>query len=136
MNTFSGFDKTLVAYANGATIKNVILDNVTIGENANGYAGAICSEALGDTRICNCGVKSGTISGTNAGSIVGKLDGNSRVINCYSFATVSGGTWGAGIVGYNSFSSTRSDLRTMVMNCMFYGEISSNTNLSPIYGGE
>ncbi len=136
LNTFSGFDKTLVAYANGATIKNVILDNVTIGENANGYAGAICSEALGDTRIYNCGVKSGTISGTNAGSIVGKLDGNARVINCYSFATVSGGTWGAGIVGYNSFSSTRSDLRTMVMNCMFYGEISSNSKLSPIYGGE
>ena len=136
LNTFSGFDKALVAYANGATIKNVILDNVTIGENANGYAGAICSEALGDTRIYNCGVKSGTISGTNAGSIVGKLDGNARVINCYSFATVSGGTWGAGIVGYNSFSSTRSYLRTMVMNCMFYGEISSNSKLSPIYGGE
>ena len=136
LNTFSNFNKALVAYANGATIKNVILDNVTIGENANGYAGAICSEALGDTRIYNCGVKSGTISGTNAGSIVGKLDGNSRVINCFSFATVSGGTWGAGIVGYNSFSSTKSDLRTMVMNCMFYGEISSNSKLSPIYGGE
>ena len=136
LNTFSDFDKALVAYANGATIKNVILDNVNIGENANGYAGAICCEASGDTRIYNCGVKSGTISGTNAGSIVGKLDGNARVINCYSFATVSGGTWGAGIVGYNSFSSTRSDLRTMVMNCMFYGEISSNSKLSPIYGGE
>ena len=136
LNTFSNFNKALVAYANGATIKNVILDNVTIGENANGYAGAICAEATGDTRIYNCGVKSGTISGTNAGSIVGKLDGNARVINCYSFATVSGGTWGAGIVGYNSFSSTISDLRTMVMNCMFYGEISSNSKLSPIYGGE
>ena len=135
LNTFSGFNKALVAYANGATIKNVILDNVSIGENANGNAGAICAEATGDTRIYNCGVKSGTISGTNAGSIVGKLDGNARVINCYSFATVSGGTWGAGIVGYNSFSSTRSDLRTMVMNCMFYGEISSGTNISPIYGG-
>ena len=135
MATISGLNHPLVAYANGATIKNVILDNVTIGENAEGNAGAICCEALGDTRIYNCGVKSGTISGTNAGSIVGKLDGNSRVVNCYSFATVSGGTWGAGIVGYNSFSSTRSDLRTMVMNCMFYGEISSGTNISPIYGG-
>lgn len=133
MVTLSGFDKALVAYANGATIKNVILDNVSISGGT--YAGAICNEAAGDTRIYNCGVKSGTISGTNAGSIVGKLDGNARVINCYSFATVSGGTWGAGIVGYNSFSSTRSDLRTMVMNCMFYGEISSGNNISPIYGG-
>ena len=136
LNTFSGFGKALVAYANGATIKNVILDNVTISGNENGNAGAICCEATGDTRIYNCGVKSGTISGTNAGSIVGKLNGNSRVINCYSFATVSGGTWGAGIVGYNNFSSTRNDLRTMVMNCMFYGEISSNSKLSPIYGGK
>ena len=136
LNTFSDFDKALVAYANGATIRNVILDNVTISGNGNGNAGAICCEATGDTRIYNCGVKSGTISGTNAGSIVGKLNGNSRVINCYSFATVSGGTWGAGIVGYNNFSSTISDLRTMVMNCMFYGEISSNSNLSPIYGGK
>ena len=136
LNTLTLGGYPLVAYADGATIKNVILDNVNIGENANGYAGAICCEASGDTRIYNCGVKSGTISGTNAGSIVGKLDGNARVINCYSFATVSGGTWGAGIVGYNSFSSTRSDLRTMVMNCMFYGEISSNSKLSPIYGGE
>ena len=134
MNTLSDLDHPLVAYADGATIKNVILDKVSISGGTN--AGAICNEAIGTTKIYNCGVKSGTISGTNAGSIVGKLDGYARVINCYSFATVSGSTWSAGIVGYNSFSSTRSDLHTMVMNCMFYGEISSGTKISPIYGGE
>lgn len=123
----------LVAYAKDATIKNVILKDVSLSSGTN--VGAICNEAAGDTRIYNCGVLSGTISGNNAGSIVGKLDGNSRVVNCYSFATVSGSTWSAGIVGYNSFSSTISDLRTMVMNCMFYGEISSGTNISPVYGG-
>ncbi|MBO7581312.1 MAG: chitobiase/beta-hexosaminidase C-terminal domain-containing protein [Bacteroidaceae bacterium] len=131
--TISGLTKPLFNSVNGGTINNVILDNVSISGGTN--VGAICNEASGDTRIYNCGVKSGTISGTNAGSIVGRLDGSSRVINCYSFATVSGNTWGAGIVGYNSFSSTRSDLRTMVMNCMFYGEITSGTNISPIYGG-
>ena len=134
--TISNLGHALFNNVNGGTVKNVILDAVSVSGNENGNAGAICAEATGNSRIYNCGVKSGTISGTNAGSIVGKLDGNARVINCYSFATVSGSTWGAGIVGYNSFSSTRSDLRTMVMNCMFYGEISSNSKLSPIYGGE
>jgi len=137
LNTLGNPGKPIVAYAEDAIIKNVILDDVSISSgNEKGNAGAICCEATGDTRIYNCGVKSGTISGTYAGSIVGKLNGNSRVINCYSFATVSGSTWSAGIVGYNTFQSTINDLRTMVMNCMFYGEISSETNISPIYGGK
>jgi hypothetical protein len=134
LNTVSGLSHPLVAYADGAIIKNVILSNVTI--NGDTYAGAICNEALGETRIFNCGILDGTISGDNAGSIVGFLDGYSRVINCYSFAEVQGSTWGAGIVGYNNYASTISSLRTMVMNCMFYGEISSGTKRSPIYGGK
>ena len=132
-HTISGVTQALFKKINAGKVKNVILSGVSISGGT--YVGAIANETDGNTRIYNCGVKSGTISGTNAGSIVGKLDGYSRVINCYSFATVSGSTWSAGIVGYNCFSSTRSDLRTMVMNCMFYGEISSGTNISPIYGG-
>ena len=135
MNTIEDLNHPLVAYANNATIKNVKLDNVTIS-NDNGNAGAICNEAKGSTKIYNCGVLSGSISGKNAGSIVGKLDEYARVINCYSFATVSGSDWGAGIVGYNNFASTTSDLRTMVMNCMFYGDITGGTDKSPIYGGD
>jgi len=134
LNTITGLTHPLVAYADDAIIKNVILDNVTITAEGS-YAGAICNEASGNTKIFNCGILGGSITGDNAGSIVGLLDGSSRVINCYSFAEVSGTTWGAGVVGYNNFSSTISDLRTMVMNCMFYGEISSGTKKSPIYGG-
>ena len=135
MVTISGLGHPLVAYANGATIKNVILDNVSISSGTN--VGAICGEATGDTRIYNCGVLGGSIGGSNSvGGIVGLLDGSSRVINCYSYANITGGTDVGGIVGYNNIATTATNLKTMVMNCMFYGDITSGTNVSPVYGGE
>jgi hypothetical protein len=127
----------LVAYADGAIIKNVILDNdnVTVGDNENGNAGAICCEATGDTRIYNCGVLGGSVEGSNnVGGIVGLLDGRSRVINCYNYANITSGSNCGGIVGYNNVASTSGNLRTMVMNCMFYGNITGG-NAAPIYGG-
>ncbi len=144
----------LIDFAEDAIIKNVILDNVSISGNDNGNAGAICCEATGDTRIYNCGVLassstvtkdedgydkitscSSSISGSNyAGSIVGLLDGTARVINCFSYANVSEGTVG-GIVGYNNVATTASNLKTMVMNCMYYGEV-SGSSIAPIYNGE
>ena len=135
MVTLSGLDHPLVAYADGAIIKNVILDNVNISSGTN--VGAICGEAKGDTRIYNCGVLSGSIGGSNkVGGIVGLLEGSSRVINCYSYANITGGTDVGGIVGYNNIATTATNLKTMVMNCMFYGDITSGTNVSPVYGGE
>ncbi len=153
--TISDLGHALFNSVNGGTVKNVILDNVSISSgNDNGNAGAICCEAIGDTRIYNCGVLasgstvakdedgydkitlcSSSISGSNyAGSIVGLLDGSARVINCFSYANVSGGTVG-GIVGYNNVATTASNLKTMVMNCMYYGEV-SGSSIAPIYNGE
>ena len=133
------FAYPLVAYADGATIKNIILKNVTI--SGSGHVGAICNEAHGDCRIYNCGIlgTTSTVS-TSAdnkyvGSIVGLLDDRSRVINCYSYATVSGGAQAAGIVGYNAQQSTQTALKTVVINCMFYGEITGGTKRYPVYGG-
>lgn len=143
----------LVAYADGATIKNVILDNVNISGSTN--VGAVCNEATGATRIYNCGVLasnstvekdddgydkitscSSTISGSGyVGGIVGLLDGSSRVINCFSYANVSGGSEVGGIVGHNNVATTANNLKTMVMNCMFYGEV-SGSSIAPIYNGE
>ena len=154
----SGRTAPLVLYADNATIKNVILDNVTISEGNN--VGAICNEATGATRIYNCGVLatdsevetdkdgythitscSSTISGTGyVGGIVGLLDGSSRVINCFSYANITGGNLVGGIVGKNAFATTNeiAKQKTMVMNCMFYGDIDYNTTTSraPIYNGE
>ena len=127
-----------IAYAEDAIIKNVIIENSSVSSgNDDGHASAIVATASGNTRIYNCGVNDGTISGMNhVGGIVGHLDGNARVINCYSYATIEGGSDKGGIVGYNTYKSKASDIRTMVMNCMFYGDIKSGGNISPVYGGE
>ena len=152
----SGRTAPLVLYADGATIKNVILDNVKISEGNN--VGAICNEATGATRIYNCGVLatdsevetdkdgytritscSSTIRGTGyVGGIVGLLDGSSRVINCFSYANITGGNLVGGIVGKNAYATTNETTKqkTMVMNCMFYGDITDGTSKAPIYNGE
>lgn len=139
-----------------AIIRNVKMNNVTISGNDNGNAGAICNEAKGSSRIYNCGVlatnnevekdKDGydkitsygsTINGSNyVGGIVGLLDGSSRVINCFSYAEIQSGSYVGGIVGYNNVATTSSNLKTMVMNCMFYGDITGGTNKAPIYNGK
>lgn len=149
----------LVAYADGATIKNVILDNISISGGTN--VGAICNEAKGDTRIYNCGILatnslvmidedgythitncSSTVSGSdNVGGIVGRLTGNSRVINCFSYANITSGITVGGIVGNNDVttattSSNINTINTMVMNCMFYGDITGGTSKAPIYNGK
>ena len=137
------WDKPLFNYVEDATIKNVIIGNTSINiTGADTNVGAIVANAKGETRIYNCGILDGNVSGTKyVGGLVGLLDHKgeakkgSRVINCFSYANVSGGTDVGGIVGYNNFASKFDDIRTMVMNCMFYGDITSGTNISPIYGG-
>ena len=131
-----------IAYAEDAIIKNVIIESSSVSSsNADGHAGAIVATASGNTRIYNCGVNGGTISGTNhVGGIVGHMEDNARVINCYSYANVEGGSDKGGIVGYNNVATTAAMIGegngTMVMNCMFYGDISAGGNVAPIYGGE
>ena len=151
--TITGLKNPLFKSLNDGIVKNVILDNVSISSGTN--VGAICNEATGASRIYNCGILatsstaetdddgytkitscSSTISGSGyVGGIVGLLDGSSRVINSFSYANVSGGTHVGGIVGYNNVATTASNLQTMVMNCMFYGEVSGGS-IAPIYNGE
>jgi len=153
MHTISGLDHALFNTINGGTVKNVMLDNVSISGGTN--VGAICNEATGDSRIYNCGVLatgstvekdekgydkitscSSTVSGSGyVGGLVGLLDGSSRVINCFSYANITGGNLVGGIVGKNNVATTSANLKTMVMNCMFYGDITGGTNKAPIYNG-
>ena len=136
-HTFSGLKVPLLAYAENAIVKNLILDGVDINITTDGAnAGAIAAVAKGDTRIYSCGILSGSVGGTEkVGGLVGLLDGYARVIHCYSYATITGGEDVGGIVGYNNYASKASDIRTMVMNCIFYGDITGGTNVSPVYGG-
>ena len=144
-HTISGLDHALFNSVNGGTVKNVNLDGVNISGGTN--AGAIANQLTGTPTnkgsIYNCGILSGSVSGSGyVGGIVGQLgdadDENcyARVVNCFSYATVGGGSDVGGIVGYNEYATTAEQIRTMVMNCMFYGDITSGTNISPVYGGE
>lgn len=140
-HVISGLRKPLISTANGATIKNVVLDNVNI--SGTGNVGGIVATAEGATRIYNCGVRAtngSTIGGgTNTGSIVGELKGNARVINCYSFADITGGTMVGGIVGritgtVATYQNVTGNNGALVMNCIYYGK-PSGTSIYPIYGG-
>ena len=119
------------------TVKNLVLEDVSISSgDASGNTGAIACTANGSARIYNVGILSGSVGGSGyTGGLVGFLDGSARVINCYSFADITGGSEKGGIVGYNNVASTQSNLKTMVMNCMFYGDINDGSTIAPIYGG-
>ena len=126
-HTISGLSHPLFNTINGGTVKNVVLADANVSGN-----GAICNEAGGAAKIYNCGVLSGTISGSgNVGGLVGHIVSASsvRVVNCYNFATVSGGTTMAGIVGNNE--GTVGDVRIAL--CMMYGDMPGGT--SPVYAG-
>ena len=147
-----GSSAPLFTSTDGAIIRNIIFEDVNISSgDTDGDAGAVTSKAGGDTRIYNCGILptsaerdnegnitgfyGSSVSGTRyVGGLVGFLDGTSRVINCYSYANVSGGSYVGGIVGYNNVATTATNLKTMVMNCMFYGEV-SGSSIAPIYNG-
>ena len=155
--TISGMRNPLFASTNGAIVRNVMLKDVTISEAGN--VGSIVCEAKGYTRIYNCGIlpnnpdfsetgaNRSSVASTggsgSAGSIVGKLEDDSRVVNCFSYADVSSTGYAAGIVGNNTFASNASvtsgkytKLCTMVVNCIFYGDIKSGNSIWPVYGGQ
>ena len=130
-HAFSLSGHALIDVADGATIKNIIINSASI--DGSDDAGAIVNTAKGDTKIYNCGVLSGSVSGTNAGGLVGHIasDSRVRVVNCYNYADVSGDDYAAGIVGYNE--GTVGDVR--IAMCMMYGTVSAATNISPVYAG-
>lgn len=119
-HTISGLTQPLFNTVSNATIKNVVLEAVTISSTATNVGPLVCT-AGGNTVIYNCGVRntyasdpannvyasqenisaqSSVSGGTNVGGLVGRLNDNSKVVNCYSYANVTGGTNCGGIVGY------------------------------------
>lgn len=131
--TISGLNKPLFNSINGGTVKNLVLNTVEIvGDGGN--LGAITKVATGATKIYNCGVLSGSVSGGDVvGGLVGEIASGSsaRVVNCYSYADVTGTTNAAGIVGKNS--GTVGNVRVAL--CVMYGNVSGATNISPVYTG-
>ncbi len=145
-HTISGLTVPLFNTLNGATVKNLRLDNVSINRTgANADAGAVCVTATGSTKVYNCGVLASTASSVQGtryvGGLVGTIaaDSRVRVVNCYNYATVTGGTYAAGIVGRNqgdvSGTTTVNTTGVRIAMCMMYGNMTTGTNRSPVYGG-
>ena len=157
LQTLTGLGHALFNTVDGGVVKNVMLKEVDISSSAD-TVGAIANIAKGYSRIYNCGIlptsadfpsgthPSVTTTGNCAGGLVGRLQDDSRVVNCFSYADVSASSLAAGLVGDNRFASTAEEeevsgvnkythLRTMVVNCIFYGNITGGTNQYPVYGG-
>lgn len=159
----SGLKVPLFTTATGATISNIMFRGIKV--EGSGYVGAICGTANGTTRIYNCGIlpttpdnpdntdekpnnrSTVTSSNNDCGSLVGYLDGYARVINCFSYANVkapagnnkiAGGLVGRNTIGTkqgNSETNFNNNCKTMVVNCMFYGDITQGNIKRPVYGG-
>ena len=137
-NAFTLDGHALVGVAEDAVIKNVVISSVTY--NGSGNVGAIVNTAKGSTKIYNCGIQAGSVSGgTNTGGLVGLIEAGSsvRVVNCYNFANVSGSSYAAGIVGKNegTVASNKTVGNVRIALCMMYGNVTGATNISPVYGG-
>ena len=157
-------DEPLFNTIRNATVKNVILQEVGISKTGPVGAIAGTAEEYSLIYNCGIlpsdnkyeSPNQSTLSSTGGpnsycGGLVGWLKDDSRVINCFSYANIEGGTDVAGIVGHNeavysdengSYGSTTEvsegkyyRLRNAVVNCMFYGNITSGTNRWPVYGG-
>ena len=131
----------LFGHIDGGTVKNVRVSRASV--SGSGHHGALVNEATGAARIYNCGVLDGSVTSSDAaaGGLVGHIAAGSsvRVVNCYNYATVSGSTYAAGIVGWNEGTvdgtTTVSGTGVRIANCMMYGKITNGTNRSPVYCG-
>ena len=98
----------------GATIKNLNFVNANVNNKGTGYAGVLCGGAS-CTAIENCHVKSGIVIGSSVtGGVCGyskfsnsgyndsifPQTSNNLFLNCSNYATVQGGDYVGGIVGY------------------------------------
>jgi hypothetical protein len=100
----------LFVNTNGAEIKNLGLIDPNINKAGRGLL--VCW--LKDSKVTNCYVKGGNISGNYMiGGLIGDND-NSTIMNSYSQGNVSGSSLIGGLVGRN---------RGTIINCYFSGAV-------------
>lgn len=106
----------LVGYANGATIKNVNIKNVTTPFSPNyDYEGAILGFGTNHTWVLNCHVTDADVfynvdcQGDYHGGIAGKVDVGSHIEGCTFQGKVGGDDYVGGIVGEVNSGSTIRD---------------------------
>lgn len=91
----------LFGYLNGATVKDLTLDNLTV--NAIGYVGGLAGYKINGS-VLNISVKNANIIGTgnNVGGVIGSNIGNGKVSNVFVRGDVKGINNVGLVVGYNS----------------------------------
>ena len=116
----------LFGYANGATFKNIVIDETTI--TGNGDVGPVCGNASSST-FSNCKVTA-TINakGNTVGGIAGSASGtftNNKVTN----TTINGNDNVGGIVGYTGNATfTSNDVSAMIGGKNQVGGILGNSS--------
>ena len=114
----------LFGYADGATIRNVALENVNV--KGNQYMGGLVGCA-GNTKIENC-TSTGTVTGcSDVGGLVGAAYGNTTIENSSSSGSVTGRSNIGGLVGENTDNST-------ITNCSASVEVTGNNYTGGLVG--
>lgn len=117
----------LIGYANGATIKNVrVEDSYFKGlGNVGGVCGSNSSESNSICTILNCS-NTGTVSGSiTVGGVCGFNSTNGTIENCYNTGIVSGTNQVGGVCGSNNGT---------ISNCNNTGKVNGTYNDSKIGG--
>jgi len=133
VNSYTG----LFYYLDGATIKNISLDDVAFRNSSpsNPSMGALAGYAR-NVRVLNSNFdKIDFLGGSNIGGVIGYLDGSLEFQNVHVTGNIqASGFFASGLVGYGM--STDSGDSVSFKNSSFSGRLAnSGTSTAGIYGG-
>lgn len=139
----SGTYRGLFGYADGATIKNVVVETPTISGGT--YTGTLVGYLTGDSTVENCAVTqigslTTSTNGGHIGGLVGRVFANASTIkisSCYNTAAISGTATGTNIInagGLFGRINTEEDGVISVVECYNNGGISTNSSASYLGG--
>ncbi len=107
----------------GATVKNLTLNNVSINVPGNDCAGTLAGMVVGNTFISGVTVNGSVTAKDSSGGLVGRMLKEGHIENCVNNATVSGGGKLGGIVGGAYYQPTSTGMT--IKNCTNNGAVSS-----------
>lgn len=124
----------LFGYTNGATIKDLMLEDGSVTSTAsNSHAGSFVGYAKGTLTLSNC-TSSLSVTGKNyVGGLVG-YGNDTRITNCSYKGIVSGTSYVGGIIG-KAYRETTSTIAPYITKCSVTGTVTgSGSNIGGIVG--
>ncbi len=127
----------LFGVVDGGTVKNLTLKNVDVKAENCEQVGALVGLAINNATIKNVTVgssdsgESSSVTGGGAGGIVGRITESGTISDCANYATVNGGTEGAGGIVLKAYYNTKNET-IYITNCKNYGNV---TGTSQCVGG-